>query len=195
MAGYYGYSMSNNAVKAYNSGKRPWSRWTKTLILEDVKALTIDSYEECEGNNEELDSLKKKFKLLSKCSTDTLRKHLLKYAGWHHTSSRYNKTEFYEVDEDMFLTVGEKDIQDWIESAKADRAAVATPICYRGKIRWLEWGGTRNHPKAKERELSNVFIQEKGAFYYVYDPNQSNKLILKKKIGSNGTFVTYNNRK
>ena len=92
MAEYHGYSMSNNAVQAYNSGKRPWSRWTKTLILEDVKALTINAQEEYEENKEELDSLKKKFKVLSKCSADTLRKHLLRYSEWHHTSSRYNNS-------------------------------------------------------------------------------------------------------
>lgn len=195
MAGYHGYSMSNNAIQAYNSGKRPWSRWTKTLILEDVKALTIDAHEECEEDKEELESLKKKFKVLSKCSTDILRKHLLKYTGWHHTSSRYNKTDFYEVDEDIFLTVREKDIQDWIEYAKIARKNKPVSVCRLGKITWLQWGGTRRHPSASVLSLSDVFILEKGAFYYVYDPKQANKLILKKKIDSNGTFVTYNNKK
>ena len=28
MAGYRGFSMSNNAVDAYNSGEKPFSKWT-----------------------------------------------------------------------------------------------------------------------------------------------------------------------
>ena len=36
MTGYVGYSMSNNAVDAYNAGEMPFSKWTKTAILKDV---------------------------------------------------------------------------------------------------------------------------------------------------------------
>ena len=34
MAGYAGYSMSNNAVDAYNEGEMPLSKWTKKKFLE-----------------------------------------------------------------------------------------------------------------------------------------------------------------
>ncbi len=37
MAGYYKYSMSNNAVKAYKQGEKPLSKWTKTEILSNVE--------------------------------------------------------------------------------------------------------------------------------------------------------------
>jgi len=33
MAGYKGYSMSNNAVDAYNNGEKPKSKWTKEEIV------------------------------------------------------------------------------------------------------------------------------------------------------------------
>lgn len=33
MAGYSGWSMSNNAVTAYEDGEKPLSRWTKVDIL------------------------------------------------------------------------------------------------------------------------------------------------------------------
>lgn len=33
MAGYYGYSMSNNAVEAYENGEMPISKWTKKEIV------------------------------------------------------------------------------------------------------------------------------------------------------------------
>ena len=32
MAGYCGYSMSNNAVDAYNNGEKPISKWKKQDI-------------------------------------------------------------------------------------------------------------------------------------------------------------------
>lgn len=37
MAGYYKYSMSNNAVKAYKQGEKPLSKWTKTEILSNIE--------------------------------------------------------------------------------------------------------------------------------------------------------------
>lgn len=33
MAGYYNYSMSNNAKDAYSSGEMPYSKWTKSEML------------------------------------------------------------------------------------------------------------------------------------------------------------------
>lgn len=37
MAGYNGYSMSNNAVAAYEDGEMPLSKWSKTAILEVIE--------------------------------------------------------------------------------------------------------------------------------------------------------------
>ena len=45
MAGYFGFSMSNNAVEAYENGQRPLSRWTKGKILNSVKHLLADDPE------------------------------------------------------------------------------------------------------------------------------------------------------
>lgn len=36
MAGYNGYSMSNNAVAAYQNGEKPLSKWTKKEILNQI---------------------------------------------------------------------------------------------------------------------------------------------------------------
>lgn len=36
MAGYYGYSMSNNAVEAYKSGEKPYSKWKKADIIQAI---------------------------------------------------------------------------------------------------------------------------------------------------------------
>ena len=37
MAGYFGYSMSNNAVDAYGNGEMPISKWSKKAIMEEVE--------------------------------------------------------------------------------------------------------------------------------------------------------------
>ena len=39
MSGYNGYSMSNNAVEAYDSGKKPFSKWTKLDFLQEFEQI------------------------------------------------------------------------------------------------------------------------------------------------------------
>ena len=36
MAGYSGFSMSNNAVEAYENGEKPISKWSKKDILNSI---------------------------------------------------------------------------------------------------------------------------------------------------------------
>lgn len=40
MAGYYNYSMSNNAVSAYESGEMPISKWTKKEMLFAIEEIS-----------------------------------------------------------------------------------------------------------------------------------------------------------
>lgn len=82
MSGYFGFIMSNNAVNAYNNGEKPLSKWTKQAILTELNENNI------KGNFEKL--------------TLSELKNGLEYAGWHHTSSKYNKTDFFRVDYDYF---------------------------------------------------------------------------------------------
>ena len=41
MAGYNGWSMSNNAVAAYEDGEKPLSKWTKADIFDAIKEQEI----------------------------------------------------------------------------------------------------------------------------------------------------------
>lgn len=82
--GYDGYSMSNNARAAYESGERPLSRWNKTLVIEEIAKENGVSPEDI--------SLKMPYQ------------YYLEKTSWHHTSSKYNKTDFYSLvynDEDV----------------------------------------------------------------------------------------------
>ena len=163
--GYDGYAMSNNARMAYEDCEMPLSKWTKTELLSAIKSYNVSA-----------DIIL----ALQKHNTDTLRRELLMYSGWHHTSEYYNKTNFYAIDADKVneLTVNCIDNWDKVENT-------VSSLKYRGDFNYVEWQGSRNYPKAVPHCLENVNIEERGSFYYVTDADD--KLLIKKKIGSNGT--------
>ena len=74
MAGYSGISMSNNAVKAYAEGKKPYSRITKEDILKY-------------GINESITFFK--WYVKECCSP----------CEWHHSSPKFNQISFYDIEE------------------------------------------------------------------------------------------------
>ena len=85
MAGYHGWSMSNNAVDCYENGIKPISKWSK----EDILIASEDLKNELE--------VKLDMDKLSKCNLYTLKKELLVSNEWHHTGGDFKKTDFYEV--------------------------------------------------------------------------------------------------
>ena len=166
MSGYYGYSMSNNAVEAYMRGEKPISRWTKAEILEAVSEIDAD-----------------KAILLKKVPLHALKKHFLVRTSWHHTSLLYNETDFYSIDEGAVETLTPELVQMYQQEVKP-KAEIQT---FRGDIHFLEWYGTRRHPRTTEKVLADVNIKRRGMFYYVSDDNGT--CLLKKKIDSNGTWI------
>ncbi len=169
--GYDGYSMSNNARAAYEGGEKPISKWTKEEILNAVGEIDTNIADKLNGVN-----------------LSTLKSRLLTKSSWHHTSEYYNKTDFYAVDEDLVKNLTDKDIAEMKAQKKAQKSEETSSNKYRGDIAYLEWDGTRKHPKAKDVELKDVNIEEKGSFYVVTDDDGN--VLVKKKIGSNGTRVT-----
>lgn len=163
--GYDGYAMSNNARMAYEDCEMPLSKWTKTELLSAIKSYNVSA-----------DIIL----ALQKHNTDTLRRELLMYSGWHHTSEYYNKTNFYAIDADKVNELTVNCIDNW---DKAENTV--SSLKYRGDFNYVEWQGSRNYPKAVPHCLENVNIEERGSFYYVTDADD--KLLIKKKIGSNGT--------
>ena len=85
MAGYYEFSMSNNAIAAYENGEKPLSKWKKADIIAAIEKAIRDK------------------ELVLNCNMDKLKKAPVKelkilclsYSSWHHTSNHYNKTDFY----------------------------------------------------------------------------------------------------
>jgi hypothetical protein len=150
MAGYNGYSMSNNAVSAYEDGERPISKWTKGDII---------SFIESAVKNDGL-ALECDLDVLKKASAKVLKDVCLSRSSWHHTSSRYNRTNFYIVDLGKVEALTNEQLSAYVpESEPADE---------KWKCAFLEWTGTRKHPKTTEYVEVGVvkgdwFIREDGS--------------------------------
>lgn len=135
MAGYHGYSMSNNAVDAYESGEKPKSKWTKEEILDEVESLIRH------GLQVEFD-----FNLLKKLTLNKLRSVCLTQSSWHHTSSYYNETDFYSIDESSLENLTNEDIQELLDE-KPEPKKVRDKTRRKAEVSYSVWGGTRAHPK------------------------------------------------
>ncbi len=138
MAGYEGYSKSNNALDAESEGKFPASVLAKKL---GVQSQAI--------------------------------KALMRPCEWHHTSSHYNATNYYDG---MILldvkngTFNESDYdeedlaeaRELLEKLQAWQPA-GEEVHENCDVKWLEWSGTRKHPKAQEMTASGCRVAVKGS--------------------------------
>ena len=135
MAGYAdGYSMSNNAVAAYERGLRPRSKWNKRDILD---ALPADKRAELH---------------LDKYPLAFLREHFLSLEEWHHTSKQYNCTDFYlpripewvETAEDVDALY-----QCWQHQQRTNAAkATSTPV--KARVTYTHWVDKRTRKTVTE---------------------------------------------
>ena len=138
MAGYNGFSMSNNAVAAYNSGEKPFSKWTKTDVIEAIEDAIRDGELTLECSLEKL----------KKATVEILKSVCLHRSSWHHTSKHYNKTNFYSLDVEGIAELTDEKIAKMIAINKDKKPT--EPTEERWKCAFLEWSGTRKHPKATE---------------------------------------------
>lgn len=163
MAGYNGWSMSNNAVDAYENGEKPLSKWRKSDIFE-----AIEETEEIE--------LKCSIEKLRKLPVKVLKEVCLHYSSWHHTSNHYNQTDFYSLDEISIENLTDKKIDELIAEYKASKKEEKKQIEEKWKCAFLEWSGSRKHPKATEVVEEGIV---KGDWFY-------RKNGSKKKTTANG---------
>ncbi len=161
--GYVGYSMSVNMAQAQANNELPASKASKELGV----------------------------------STQAI-KEILTPSAWHHASSYYNKVDVYDINPYLELKAGkelsaeiytEEEIADykakWDKMKNMPKPDKSVKQFY-GDAKWIEWVGTRAHPKAIEHVEKNVLIEEKGSFYTIHLKDGTS---VRKKIGSNGTYV------
>lgn len=154
--GYIGNKMSVRAYEAYESGEKPLSKWTKNDIIECVLNVRNDFQE-------------KELKIYSK---EVLKAFLI-CSSWHHTGSYFNETNFYSLDLDFIelskieiIQVLEKKKKD-LEKEKKEKKILKLQKC---KFKYIEWAGTRKHPKAIEKESYGII---KGSWIYCKDGKKS----------------------
>lgn len=107
MTGYYKYSLSNNALIAYDEGKKPISQFKKSdLELKNLFFNIKRLNDECGNFNfeniKEAFILKQSIRILQNFSVKDLKKFLkeeVKSKEYHHTSKYYNSTDFYDIAE------------------------------------------------------------------------------------------------
>lgn len=162
MAGYNGWSMSNNAVAAYEDGEKPLSKWTKTDILDAIEEQEV--------------KLKCSIEKLKKLPIKVLKEICLTYSSWHHTSNHYNKTDFYSLDVDRIENLMDDELDELLSNYKADKKAESKPLEEKWECAFLEWSGSRKHPVATEVIEEGVV---KGDWFY-------RKNGTKKKTKANG---------
>ena len=155
MAGYNGYSMSNNAVAAYANGEKPYSKWTKADILKELSAMDYHS------------------DLIGHLTAAELKALFLRRSSWHHTSSHYNRTDFYSVT----CEVSDADISRMIAMRAIQQPKEEKLV--KALVHYLTWEGTRKHPKAVEH-TSYAILNDSWAFL----PDGT-----KKKRTANGFYI------
>lgn len=162
MAGYNGFSMSNNAVAAYEDGEKPLSKWTKTDIFDAI--------------NEQEVELKCSIEKLKKLPVKVLKEVCLTYSSWHHTSNHYNKTDFYSLDVDRIENLTDDKIEELLLDYKTGKKVESKPSEEKWGCAFLEWSGSRKHPVATEVIEEGII---KGNWFYRKDGS-------KKKTTANG---------
>ena len=164
-SGYSGYSMSNRAVDAYEDGEMPLSKWTKKMIISEVVEHEHFTEEE-----------------LKKYHKNVLAEYFLFESSWHHTSKFCNATDFYSIDEDIAKEGSIKELEEIKKrytSERKPKKEIKKLEARKAHITYLEWGGTRVHPKATNVDAYAVII---GNWAYLENGK-------KKSICSNGFKV------
>jgi hypothetical protein len=160
MAGYDGFSMSNNAVNAYREGLLPASK-----VCSGIPAALIRQH----------------------CSP----------AECHHTSKKYNKTDFFDpdcvkgkfgifgVDHEYYDEAAEEALRQHNVSRRIKDSGQNYIDC---RVDWLDWStGTVKRPKAIERTASGctVLVRKTTAYITFEDGTE-----MVKRLETNGFAFT-----
>ncbi|MDE2098383.1 MAG: hypothetical protein KGL39_14105 [Patescibacteria group bacterium] len=163
MAGYDGFSKSNNAVAAEAAGKMTASRLAKVLG----------------------------------CSTAAI-KEVLSRSEWHHTSSWYNCTDYY--DEPILISIArEEDVSNLDPEAVAEAQENLAAIRrfdwdrkgdqqqFNGcSVEWLEWSGSRNRPVCTNRSANGCVVKIKGQTATITLPTGE---VVTKRLATRGLHI------
>lgn len=170
------FSMSERAAEAYANGEMPLSKWSKTAIL---AALREDEHEELaaalEGRQYTLAFLKAQF---------------LRNSSWHHTSCKYNSTDFYSLDtladdDEAYIAELPAQLAAWQAAAGAKVEKEVTPW-RKGKLVWQQWEQMRGRRGRYVQRSAAGWVRQEGAWMCLYDGRgKSRKLLTRRSLASN----------
>lgn len=102
---------------------------------------------------------------------------------WHHVSSWYRRIEYYD----------EARVREWLETpegqealAAARAATVESRVIPAARVTWLEWSGSRRHPRATEYSAAPCRVELRGQTAYVTLPDGKS---FRKRITTHGFQV------
>ena len=137
--------MSNRAVRAYENGEKPMSKWTNEALNEAIK---WDSW--CEDD--------KAIEILTTLPLEA-KKELLRQSSWHHTGKFYDVTYFYEIKDLSEITA--EDAQRYVDEFKQYKKDLKE---YNKKLKSFkeEWQGKLKPNQKLEEEFRYPFIRTFG---------------------------------
>lgn len=109
-------------------------------------------------------------------------KALMNPCEWHHSSKHFNHVDYYsqETAEEII-----EELQAW-KPEKKDETQLEN---VRGSF--LQWSGTRNHPKAQRIEFGPVRATKKGKWFILHLPNGD----IRKNEDTRGLHLFHNGQK
>ena len=120
--GYHGYSESVRSRQAKDKGIYPLSLWNKDKMLEVLE------YEEREDLADKINNI----------PLYVLKETCLIYSEWHHTSSKYNITNFYKFSIEMLENLTDEDIEKIREKKRKENQELKEVRVKRKKERDLK---------------------------------------------------------
>jgi hypothetical protein len=113
-------------------------------------------------------------------------KERIKTNEWHHLSGWYNCVDYYSF-EDIQVWIeseeGKSDLAQWKEEHSKKTTLIRTGCC----VEWLEWRGTRRHPRAVVRREEGCTVEDSGgSFLRIILPNGTE---IKKKRDCKGLEI------
>lgn len=167
MAGYKNFSMSWNAIDCYDQDIKPLSKWLKQEVIDKIN-------NEINEKRYNID-----IKLISKLNKNNLFNLFLSFDSWHHTGKMYKKTNFYAFNDSKLFDLTNEKIIELLQQQKQEKKNMDVEEKKYCKAHFLEWGGTRKHPKAYDYEENGYIL---GNWFY-----RSNG--RKKSVSANGFYV------
>jgi len=169
MAGYDGFSMSNNARRAYDRGEAPASKIAQRIgrgaTAKGVRAVLRPS---------SWHHTSKEFNRTDFFDIGSAAENLADECGAQDAAAVARAIQWIEA-----AIIGAS------KAAAADTTAENETIS-NATVRWLEWGGTRKHPVAVVHEAHGCSVQARGDWRIVTLPDGK---VFRKNVNTRGFEV------